>query len=250
MPASVLIGCSGWQYRDWRGRVYPPDVPMRAWLEWYATRLPTVELNGSFYRLPRVESVRAWHEQVPDDFVFAVKLGAFGTHRKKLIDPEWWLKNHLERFAPLGDLQGPTLAQLPPRWRRDAGRLDAFLAAAPGDMRWAVEMRDPSWLHDDVFEVLHRHRAALCIHDLLPDHPRLLTTDWTYVRFHGPDALRRPYAGGYSGQKLRAWAEWIERVRTDGNDVYAYFNNDVEAHAFADAGGLREMVRRVEHAAR
>ena len=248
MRGRALIGCSGWQYSDWRGTVYPADVPLRAWLRWYAEHLPTVELNGSFYRLPRTEAVRAWREQVPEGFVFAVKLGAFGTHRKKLKDPDWWLKNHLDRFAPLGDHQGPTLVQLPPRWRRDAGRLDAFLGVAPAGMRWAVELRDPSWLHDDVFEVLHRHGAALCIHDLLADHPRVLTTDWTYLRFHGPDALQRPYAGDYSGPALRAWAEWIESRRDDGNDAYAYFNNDIGAQAFTDCRRLTEMVRRVEHA--
>lgn len=245
MRGAVRIGCSGWQYRDWRGAVYPAEVPMREWLRWYAARLPTVELNASFYRLPRIESVRAWREQVPDDFVFAVKLGAFGTHRKKLIEPEWWLKNHLERFASLGDQQGPTLVQLPPRWRRDTGRLDAFLSVAPGDMRWAVELRDPSWVHDDVFDVLHRHGAALCLHDLLADHPRVLTTGWTYLRFHGPDAVHHPYRGAYSGPALRAWAEWIERARESGTDVYAYFNNDVEAQAFTDCRRLTEMVHRV-----
>jgi uncharacterized protein YecE (DUF72 family) len=250
MRGSVLIGCSGWQYRDWRGAVYPTDVPLRAWLRWYAERLPTVEINSSFYRLPRIESVAAWREQVPDDFVFAVKLGAFGTHRKKLIDPEWWLANHLERFEPLRERQGPTLVQLPPRWRRDTGRLDAFLSAAPRDMRWAVELRDPSWVHDDVLEVLHRHQAALCIHDLLADHPRVLTADWTYLRFHGPDALQHPYRGRYSGPGLRAWAEWIDEVRDGGKDVYGYFNNDVEAQAFTDCRRLTEMVHRMQHAAR
>lgn len=238
----VLIGCSGWQYREWRGPVYPPDVPMRSWLSWYAERLPTVELNGTFYRLPREEAVASWRARVPDDFVFAVKLGAFGSHRKKLRDPEFWLANHVERFAHLGDKLGPTLVQLPPRWKRNTERLDEFLAATPSGSRWAVEMRDPSWLHDDVFEVLRRHGAALCLHDLLPDHPRLLTTDWTYLRFHGPDALRRPYTDAYPAKVLQGWAVWIEEQRQEGRDVYAYFNNDMGAHAFADAARLEQMV--------
>ena len=250
MPGSVLIGCSGWQYRDWRGAVYPPDVPLRSWLHWYAQHLPTVELNASFYRLPRPESVAAWHDQVPDGFVFAVKLGAFGTHRKKLIDPDRWLKNHLEHFEPLGDRQGPTLVQLPPRWKRNDSRLDEFLAAAPRSMRWAVELRDPTWVHDEVFEVLQRHGAALCIHDLLADHPRVMTTDWTYVRFHGPDALHAPYRGAYSGSALRAWGKWIDEISASGGDVYAYFNNDVEAQAFTDCRRLTEIVHRVEHPTR
>ena len=97
--------------------------------------------------------------------------------------------NHLDRVERLGPALGPTLVQLPPRWKRNVERLDEFLTVAPSSMRWAVEIREPSWLHDDVFELLRRHRAALCIHDMLPNHPWELTTDWSYIRFHGPDAL-------------------------------------------------------------
>ena len=127
--------------------------------------------------------------QAPAGFTYAVKLGQFGSHRMKLRDAATWLPNHLDRVDRLGDHLGPTLVQLPPRWRRDVGRLDEFLSAAPGRLRWAVELRDPSWLHDEVLDCLARHGAALCIHDLLPDCPWVRTTDWAYVRFHGPEAL-------------------------------------------------------------
>ena len=109
-------------------------------------------------------------------------------------------------------------------------------------MRWAVELREPSWLHDDVFEVLHRHGAALCIHDLIEDHPFVLTTSWTYVRFHGPDATTVPYRGRYGPDRLAGRAAQLVDVLDTGGDVYAYFNNDYDGHAVADAQWLRHAV--------
>ena len=236
------IGCSGFNYRDWRGIVYPPELPSSRWLPYYATRFDTVELNNTFYRLPTKSAVQGWAAAVPDDFVFAVKLGQFGSHRRKLRLPETWLPNHLDRIEALGSHLGPTLVQLPPRWRRDVERLDAFLAAAPRRLRWAVELRDRSWLHDDVYAVLERHGAALCLHDLLTDHPILFTADWTYIRFHGPDALHRAYHGAYGGRRLWRWARRIDDWLAAGCDVYAYFNNDVGAAGVGDAAWLRDRV--------
>ena len=134
--------------------------------------------------------------------------------------------------------------QLPPRWKRNVDRLDEFLGRAPrAHLRWAVELREPTWLHDDVFEVLARHGAALCIHDLLADHPWERTADWTYVRFHGPRALeravprplRRVVACARSPTGCAAWLD-------EGTDVYAYFNNDYDGHAVADARWLRNRL--------
>jgi uncharacterized protein YecE (DUF72 family) len=233
------VGCSGWSYKDWRGIVYPRELPQRRWFEHYQSLFDTVELNATFYRLPAVSTVERWAEAAGSRFVFAVKLGSFGSHRMKLRDAGSWLPNHLERFAPLGALLGPTLVQLPPRWKRNVPRLDEFLSVAPTTMRWAVELRDSSWLHDDVFDVLARHRAALCIHDLLPDHPFQLTTDWTYLRFHGPDALNQPYHGAYGAARLDPVADLLATALADGCDAYAYFNNDWDGHAVTDATSLR-----------
>ena len=236
------VGCSGWDYPDWGEVLYPAGLPRRRRLERYASLFDTVELNSTFYRLPAEPTVLAWAAAVPPGFVFSVKLGQFGSHRKKLRDPATWLPHHVERLELLGEHLGPTLVQLPPHWHRDTERLDAFLEAAPRRLRWAVELRDPTWLHDDVFEVLQRHGAALCIHDLLPDHPWELTTDWTYVRFHGPRAGAERYAGEYTGQRLwRAatrFEEWLDR----GHDVYAYFNNDRDGAALHDAAWLRKRL--------
>jgi len=247
VPAGrVRVGCSGWSYADWRGIVYPPEMPPRRWFEHYQRLFDTVELNATFYRLPAPGTMEKWAADAAPGFLYAVKLGAYGSHRKKLSDPEQWLPNHLDRAYRLGQHLGPTLVQLPPRWRRNVARLDEFCAEIEAEvrpslpaLRWAVELRDPSWLHDAVFETLRRHRVALCIHDLLADHPFTLTTDWTYVRFHGPDARSRPYHGAYGPERLAVWAERLGGLAADGCDSYAYFNNDWHANAVRDAFGLR-----------
>lgn len=242
MAATARVGCSGWSYAGWRGLAYPAAAPASTWFAHYAERFDTVELNTTFYRLPTAQAVAKWRSQAPTGFTYAVKVGRFGSHRKKLRDAEHWLVNHLERVAALGSCMGPNLLQLPPRWRRDVGRLDEFLSVAPGGIRWAVELRDPSWLHVDTYRVLERHGAALCIHDLLPDHPFERTADWTYVRFHGPDALHHPYAGAYTARRLRGPARTLAAWRDEGTDVYAYFNNDQGAHAWNDAHWLDQRL--------
>lgn len=245
MPSAagrLRIGCSGWVYKDWRGVVYPEKLPQRLWFQHYATLFDTVEINNTFYRLPTVEKVEGWAAQAPPGFEYALKLGQFGSHRMKLRDAVTWLPNHLDRVERLGRSLGPTLVQLPPRWKRNVDRLDEFLTAAPKHLRWAVELRDPTWLHDDVFEALRRHGAALCVHDLLEDHPWVFTTDWTYVRFHGPNALQEKYYGLYGRDRLRACATRLAPLLADGCDVYAYFNNDWHGYAVDDAITLRDLL--------
>jgi uncharacterized protein YecE (DUF72 family) len=242
----VHVGCSGWMYEDWRGRVYPEQLRRREWFAHYASLFDTVELNTTFYRLPTVETVEHWAQLAPPGFTYALKLGAFGSHRMKLRDAASWLPNHLERARRLGAALGPTLVQLPPRWRRDTARLDEFLAVARElgpDLRYAVELREPSWLHDEVFTVLAAHEVALCLHDLLAGHPWERTAGWTYLRFHGPDARSHPYHDRYTGRRLRPVADRLEAWLADGCDVYAYFNNDVGAAAVADARWLRDRLR-------
>ncbi|MCU1393183.1 MAG: hypothetical protein JWM34_1611 [Ilumatobacteraceae bacterium] len=239
---AARVGCSGWHYRDWRGVVYPPELRPSEWFGYYTLLFDTVELNNTFYRLPSRDAVDEWARQAPDDFVYALKLGQFGSHRKKLLDARTWLPNHIDRAERLGATLGPTVVQLPPRWRRNTERLDEFLERAPKSMRWAVEVRDWSWLHDDTFEVLRRHGAALCIHDLLEDHPYEITADWTYVRFHGPHATTDPYRGRYGSGALRPWAERLGGQLDAGHDVYAYFNNDYDGAAVPDAQWLRHAI--------
>jgi uncharacterized protein YecE (DUF72 family) len=241
----TLVGCSGWMYRDWRGAFYPERLAQRSWLEHYASRFPTVESNASFYRLPTLETVRSWADRVPPGFVVSVKLGAFGTHRMKLADASRWLSNHVHVMAELGDHLGPTLVQLPPRWRRDLARLDEFLTVAntvAPSWRWAVELREPSWVHDDTFELLRRHEAALCLHDLLPIQPVLTTAPWVYLRFHGVDPLHQKYSGRYGGTRLWRWVDRLGDWCDAGLDCYAYFNNDIAGAAPLDAAWMLDRV--------
>lgn len=240
---ALRVGCSGWQYREWSGPFYPDGIPARARFSFYAERFDTVELNTTFYRLPTEAAVRAWRAAAPEGFTYALKLGSFGTHRMKLRDAASWLPNHVQRARLLGATLGPTVVQLPPRWRRNTERLDEFLTTATRfrDLRWAVELRDPSWVHDDTFSLLARHGAALVLHDLLA-LPWLRTADWTYLRFHGPDASAAPYRGRYGPRRLRTIADRLRPWIAAGADVYAYFNNDIDAAAPADAATLRRQL--------
>ncbi len=240
---AARIGCSGWSYPDWRGVIYPAASPARSWFGLYAAMFDTVEINSTFYRLPSVPTVDTWRQQAPAGFRYALKVGRYGTHRRKLRDPEAWLPNHVDRALRLGEHLGPNLLQLPPHWHRDVARLDDLLSVASTigpALQWAVEFRDPSWLHDSVYSVLAGHGAALCIHDLIEGHPWQRTAGWTYLRFHGPDASRHTYQGRYGGRRLWRVADRLGGWLDGGCDVYAYFNNDIGGDAVFDAAWLRD----------
>jgi uncharacterized protein YecE (DUF72 family) len=152
----------------------------------------------------------------------------------RLKNPDATIGNFLNAAQRLEASLGPILVQLPPQWNVDAARLDSFLAAAPQNLRWAVEFRNPSWLCDEVYQILERHHAALCIHDMIQQHPRVATSGWTYLRFHGDH-----YAGTYSAQKLAAEAKWIKQQSARGLDVFVYFNNDAQGYAVRNAADLK-----------
>lgn len=234
----LRIGTSGWQYGHWRGIFYPPDLPLKNWFAFYARHFDTVEVNNTFYRLPQASVFMQWHDQAPTGFLYALKYSRYGTHLRKLMSPEGPIGLYMERSAPLGESTGPILVQLPPKWRVNIERLEGFLAAAPTRRRWAIEFRDASWLCKEAMEVLRRRNAALCIHDILPNHPFEITADWTYIRYHGASA----HAGDYSRAFLRDEARHIAELLKSGRDVYAYFNNDAGGHALHNAKDLREMV--------
>lgn len=241
---TARIGTSGYQYDHWRGAFYPEGLPKSRWLERYVEAFDTVEINNTFYRLPSAEVFASWRRQAPRGFVFAVKMSRFATHMKHLRDPAQTIGRFLERARALGPTLGPILVQLPPRWNADPERLDAFLKAAPARHRWAVELRHPSWLCEEVYAVLRAHGAALVIHDLLPAHPRIVTASFTYARFHGAGGGPR-YAGTYADRQLANEARWMDAQLRAGCDVYAYFNNDVGGHAVRDARRLRALLSEV-----
>lgn len=236
----LRVGTSGYQYDHWKGRFYPEDLPKRRWFEHYARHFDTVEINNTFYRLPEAAVFDAWREAAPAGFLYALKFSRYGTHRKRLREPAQPIRLYTSRARRLKTHLGPVLVQLPPRWHVNPERLAAFLARLPAALRWAVEFRDPTWLTEPVFDLLAKHGVALCIHDMLPDHPRRLTADFTYLRFHGEH-----YGGSYSAQALAAHARRIRAWLAQGVDVYAYFNNDAEAHAVRNAAALRRYAGEV-----
>lgn len=236
----VRVGCSGWNYDHWREPVYR-GAPTSRWLELYAQRFDTVEVNATFYRLPTRGSVARWVESTPESFVFAVKGSRYLTHLKRLRDLGPGLERFLDRILPLVESPklGPLLWQLPANFHRDDDRLHAALERLPGRLEHAFEFRHPSWFSGEVYEVLRRHGAALVIGDS-PERPfqaHELTTDWTFVRFHHGSRGRR---GNYSDRELADWATRIRAWRTER--AYLYFNNDWEAFAVENAERLRELL--------
>jgi uncharacterized protein YecE (DUF72 family) len=236
---ALRIGCSGWNYKHWRNGVfYPPRLPPRRWLEYYAQCFDTVEINMIFYRLPRVEAVARWVAESPPDFLFAVKMSRYVTHVKRLTEVEPSLELFYSRIESLvrSPKLGPVLWQLPGNFHRDDERLAAALAALPRG-RHCFEFRHESWFVPEVYELLRTHGAALVIGDdrRRPFQTRELTADWTFVRFHGGRGAR----GNYTQKQLEEWAEWIESLDVDR---YVYFNNDWEGFAVKNALWLKERL--------
>jgi uncharacterized protein YecE (DUF72 family) len=234
----LRIGTSGYHYDHWRGVFYPTDLAQQHWFAYYAHYFDTVEINNTFYHLPQAASFERWREQAPPHFCYALKFSRYGSHLKRLLGPDASIGRFLERAHRLRESLGPILVQLPPHWTPDPARLAGFLQAAPRTDRWAIEFRDPRWLCDEVYAILQRAAAALCIHDLIADHPRCLTTDWTYLRFHGGSD-----GGNYPRQALTAYATQIDQYLADGLDVFAYFNNDAHGYAVQNAADLRRYLR-------
>jgi uncharacterized protein YecE (DUF72 family) len=238
---TVRIGCSGWVYGHWRGRVYPEGLPQRRWLEYYAGLFDTVEVNATFYRLPKRETVASWVEGTPPDFVLAVKASRFLTHVKRLGDLAGGLERFYASIEPLvaSPKLGPVLWQLPETFRRDDERLSAALARLPPG-RHCFEFRHESWFDRDVYALLREHGIALVVGDTpkRPFQAHELTADWTYVRLHHGSRGRR---GNYSERELETWARRIAAWRSRA-EVYAYFNNDWEGFAVRNGLSLRNRL--------
>jgi uncharacterized protein YecE (DUF72 family) len=239
----LRIGCSGWNYKHWRNGVfYPPRLSASNWLSFYAQHFDTVEVNATFYRLPRSSAVANWVALTPPGFVFAIKMSRYLTHVKRLAG----VKESLERFygtiAPLVGTPklGPVLWQFPETFKRNDARLLGALDEMP-DGRHAFEFRHASWFVPEIFAFLRARNAALVIgdHPGRPFQTLDRTADWTFVRFHYG---KRGRGGNYSERELDEWAERIDGWRRHGTDVYAYFNNDWEGYAIKNALGLKERL--------
>jgi uncharacterized protein YecE (DUF72 family) len=237
----VRIGCSGWQYKDWRGRLYPEGLPQRAWLERYAEVFDTVEVNSTFYRLASPNAVDGWAEQTPQGFLFSCKASRYLTHVKRLAGIEQGVERFYEPLERLRKTRkmGPTLWQFPENFRRDDERLARALRKLTRG-RHAFEFRHESWFTEDVYEILRRRGAALVIgdHPERPFQSRELTADWTFIRFHYG---KRGRNGRYSERELESWKRRIAAWRREV-EVFAYFNNDWEGHAVDNARWLKERL--------
>lgn len=233
----IRIGCSGWMYDDWRGRLYPQREAKRRWLTLYAKHFDTVEVNSTFYRLARREAVAGWVAQTPPGFTFAVKASRYLTHVKRLGDIEDAVKRFYEPLEPLlqaGRL-GPVLWQLPENFHRDDTRLGGWLAQLPAGMH-TIEFRHPSWFVPEVMRALRHHCVALTIgdHPERPFQTYEATATWRFVRFHYG---RRGRGGNYSATELEQWGRRIAQWRRT-HEVFAYFNNDWRGFAPANAHSL------------
>jgi uncharacterized protein YecE (DUF72 family) len=238
----IRIGCSGWNYASWRSSFYPKGLPAARWLEHYASIFDTVEVNTTFYRLAKRDSVARWAKQTPEGFCFAVKSSRYLTHIKRLTDMERGVQRLVDPLAPLAEAgrMGPMLWQLPANFHRDDERLAFALDHLPPG-RHTFEFRHASWFTPDVYELLRWHNVALTVADrpeIADFQSHEITADFTYVRFHYGHRGRR---GNYSQTEL---AEWAARVRSWAGevDVYAYFNNDWEEVAPRNARTLARLL--------
>jgi uncharacterized protein YecE (DUF72 family) len=208
-------------------------------LSFYTRHFQTAEINNTFYRLPSKQTLAAWRDQVPKNFVFSVKASRYITHMKKLKDPDEPVSVFLGVVSTLKERLGPILFQLPPRWRFNPVRLQNFLECLPRNHRYVFEFRDESWFQPECYEMLRRHQAAFCLYELAgTSSPKELTADFVYVRLHGP---RGAYRGQYGVSALAGWAgafsAWLQKDR----EVFCYFDNDETGYAPLNALRLKKM---------
>ena len=233
----LRIGTSGWSYPHWQGPFYSLDLPPNKWLEYYCQHFDTVELNNTFYHLPRPATFANWHKRTPENFLFSVKGSRFISHILKLNSAREPLQNLLENARELKEKLGPVLFQLPPNFSGDCERLEKFLKILPKEQRFAFEFRHPSWFGAEVYRLLKKNGSALVISDT-PQYPLIfeITADFVYVRLHGHQQL---YASKYSAGELEDWATRIKSWLKSGLDVFVYFDNDANAHAVQNAKELK-----------
>ena len=236
--ANAFVGTSGWSYATWRPKFYPEGMKAKEFLRFYADRFGTIEINYTFNHLPTEKNIAEWTAATSDAFVFALKASQQITHRMQLREPAETLPIFFERARPLGARLGPILFQTPPWVKRDDDRLAMFLAALPRDVRCALEVRDPSWYDDDVYELLRTANVAL-VHaegEKSPSPVETLgaTAPFAYVRLRN--------AAGYDDAAVDAWATRLGGIRDGGKDVYAYFRHDEDGSNALSAMRLRDRL--------
>jgi uncharacterized protein YecE (DUF72 family) len=235
----IHIGTSGWSYKHWLGTFYPQGTKAKEQFPYYIKYFNTVEINNTFYRLPKKETFQNWKNEVPDDFIYVIKASRYITHMKKLHDPEKSTAVFLEHAAILGKNLGAILFQLPPSMKADAKILSEFLDQLPTTTRYVFEFRNSSWYQKGIYDLLQKHNCAFCIYEL-DRHlsPIEITADFVYLRLHGPG---KKYQGDYDDKTLSGWARLCEKwLKT--KDVFVYFDNDEKGYAAFNAIRLKELI--------
>ena len=241
MPAEARIGTSGFYYEHWRGVLYPEGLAKSRWFEYFATAFDTVEMNSTFYHLPRAKTVEHWDEKSPEDFLFSFKASRVITHYKKLRDVKEELFLFLHLLKPLRRKIAAILIQLPPSLHRDRELLADFLHLLPSGWRFVIEFRHGSWYDEAIYELLRHYNVAYCWHDYgRREIPAIPTADFIYIRLHGPSGH---YQGSYDDDALELWADRIRDSLAHHRPAFVYFNNDMEGNAVRDARRLKEILK-------
>jgi uncharacterized protein YecE (DUF72 family) len=241
VAGAIHIGTSGWHYKHWVGPFYPPKFAAGRFIDFYKEHFAAAEINGSFYRMPSDDTLAAWRDAVPANFRFAAKASRFITHAKKLALPISQYERFFDGIGTLEPKLGPILFQLPPHWRFNRERLEAFLEALPRRYRYAFEFREPTWLNEDAYALLRKHRAALCLYHIAGfQSPIKVTANFVYIRLHGPGGK---YQGTYDDAALRRWARDIRAWSQEEKAVWCFFDNDQNGYAAEDALRLQSMLK-------
>ncbi len=240
MKGKCFIGTSGWFYGHWYGNFYPEKLPKDRLLQYYARFFDTVEMNNTFYHLPKENTVKLWKDKVKKEFLFSVKASRFITHIKKLKNIREPLRLFLDRADLLKRKLGPILFQLPPSFKRDDKVLDGFFKKLPKGYDYVMEFRNESWFKKDVYEIMRKYKVAFCIASM-PKLPVVseITAPFSYIRMHGGTEL---YGSNYSRDELRKWASKVKRFLREGLNVYVYFNNDAHGYAVKNALELKKII--------
>jgi uncharacterized protein YecE (DUF72 family) len=244
VAAIIHVGTSGWSYQHWKDVFYPHKLAATKWLPYYAGIFPTTEINGSFYRLPSEETVKKWLSLVPDDFLFCPKMSRYLTHMKKLKDPEEPLERFFSIFEHMKGKMGPVLIQLPEMLRFNYDVAEHFYRLLKFQYKayeFVIEVRHETWLQEDSLTLMTKYNVGLVISqsgNIFP-YSEIVTAKNIYVRFHGPTEL---YASSYSDETLQRYAKKCKAWKKEGHTVWAYFNNDIHAHAVRDAQRLAKLI--------
>jgi uncharacterized protein YecE (DUF72 family) len=229
---NLYVGTSGYSYKEWKGTFYPEDLPDKEMLRFYGERFGTVEINNTFYRMPKPSVLEAWSAEVPPDFKFVLKASQRITHMQRLKDADDSVAYLLKVAVALKEQLGPLLFQLPPYLKKDLPRLKSFLELLPQERRSAFEFRHQSWFDDEVFDLLRKHQAVLCIAEAENDLeiPFVSTADWGYLRLRRPD---------YGDKELKAWGQRVQEQKW--GDAFIFFKHEEEGKGPAMAKRFLEL---------